>query len=178
MARSSSRSSKPPRILSHYRLLQLLGSGAMGSVYQGVDRRDDSSVAVKLLHPHLTRDRTYRERFEREAHVGVLLRSPYTVHLLDYGVQADNYFIVMEFVDGSTLRNLMEAGPLPTERALNIAVQIARALEEAQARGVVHRDIKPDNILVTADDSVKVTDFGIARQMAGGTLTLPGGFLG
>ncbi|MDO8614388.1 MAG: protein kinase [Dehalococcoidia bacterium] len=178
MTRSSSGGSKLPRILSHYRLGRLLGSGAMGSVYEGVDRRDDSPVAVKLLHAHLTRDKTYRERFEREAHIGVLLRSPYTVHLLDYGVQADHYFIVMEFVDGATLRALMESGPLPAERALGIAVQIARALEEAQARGVVHRDIKPDNILVTPDDSVKVTDFGIARQIAGGTLTMPGGFLG
>ncbi len=178
MARSSSRSSKPPRILSHYRLLQLLGSGAMGSVYQGVDRRDDSSVAVKILHPYLTRDKTYRERFEREAHIGVLLRSPYTVHLLDYGVQADHYFIVMEYVEGTTLRTLMEPGPLPTARALEIAVQIARALEEAAARGVVHRDIKPDNILVGPDDAVKVADFGISRQLSGGTLTMPGGFLG
>jgi serine/threonine protein kinase len=75
----------PPELISHYRLVELRGSGGMGSVYRAVDRRDDSTVAVKLLHAHLETDETYRERFEREAHVAALLRSPYTVHLLDYG---------------------------------------------------------------------------------------------
>ncbi len=150
----------------------------MGSVYEGTDRRDRTPVAVKLLHPHLTSEEAFRERFQREAHVGALLRSPYSVHILDYGTQDDQYYIVMEYVDGQTLRALMRPGPLPPKRALKIAVQVARALEEAQARGVVHRDIKPENIMLLADDSVKVTDFGIARQIGAGTLTVPGAFIG
>jgi eukaryotic-like serine/threonine-protein kinase len=157
---------------------ELLGSGAMASVYHAVDRRTDISVAIKLLHPTLADDQSFLERFEREAHLGALLRSPYTAQLLDYGSYGGRYFIAMEYVDGRTLRALIDDGPIEVRRALRIAVQVARALEEAEARGVVHRDIKPDNIMVKAGDSVKVLDFGIARQLAGGTLTVPGGFLG
>jgi serine/threonine-protein kinase len=167
-----------PRILSHYRLVKELGRGAMGVVFEGVDRRDDSRVAVKTLHTHLTKERSFRERFEREAHIGVLLRSPYTVQLLDYGVQAGEYFIVMEFVEGRPLSALLEEGPLPPDRAVRIGIQVARALQEAEARGIIHRDIKPDNIMVGQDDAVKVTDFGIARQTMGGTLTMAGAFIG
>jgi serine/threonine-protein kinase len=150
----------------------------MGAVYLGTDRRDRTMVAIKVLHPDLTEDESFRERFEREAHVGALLRSPYTVHILDYGIDKNQYFIVMDYVDGQTLKEVMRSGPLMLRRSLRIAVQIARALEEAQARGVIHRDIKPENIMLAGNDSVKVTDFGIARQVGSGTLTMPGAFVG
>ncbi len=167
-----------PSIISHFRLDNLLGSGGMGAVYRGIDRRDDTPVAIKLLHPHLADDSSFRERFEREAHVAALLRSPYTVHLLDYGISGRHYFIAMEFVDGLTLKDTLRDGPLAPLRALRIATQIARALEEAQARGVVHRDIKPENILIRGEDSVKVSDFGIARQVGTATITVTGAFIG
>src|SRR3989337_2913882 len=171
------RGPKVPAVVSHFQVESLLGAGGMGTVYLGVDRRDGTLVAIKLLHPHLT-DTSFRERFEREAHVAALLRSPYTVHILDYGVVDGRYFIAMEYIDGEPLGQALRGGPLPVDRALRIAAQVARALEEAQARGVVHRDIKPENILLGSGDSVKVADFGIARQVGGGTLTMPGAFVG
>ena len=152
--------------------------GGMGAVYQGTDMRDGSTVAVKVLNPELADDEAYRERFEREAHVAALLRSPYTVHLLGYGFEAGRYFLVMDYVEGQSLREALRGGPLPPDRALRIAMQVARALEEADARGVVHRDIKPDNIMLGPSDSARVLDFGIARQAGALTLTVPGGFVG
>jgi serine/threonine protein kinase len=169
---------EPPEIISHYRLVELRGSGGMGSVYRAVDRRDDSTVAVKLLHAHLETDETYRGRFEREAHVAALLRSPYTVHLLDYGLDKGRYFLVMQYVEGESLKEALRSGPLEPRRTLRIGAQVARALEEAEARGVIHRDIKPDNILLGPGDLAKVSDFGIARQVGSGTVTMPGAFLG
>ena len=170
--------SSVPGVISHYRLRKALGGGGMGEVYKATDRRDRSTVAVKLLYPHLAREEAFRERFEREAHVGALLRSPYTVHLLDYGFSNGRYFLVMEYVEGMSLREATQGGPMEVKRALRIAAQVARALEEAEARGVVHRDIKPENILLGSGDSVKVADFGIARQMGSSTLTTPGAFVG
>jgi hypothetical protein len=167
-----------PATMSHYRLDRLLGAGGMGEVYLAVDRRDQQQVVVKLLHPHLENQPGFRERFEREAHVAALLRSPYAVHLLDFGFANGRYYLVMDYAAGQTLRDLLAYGPLEATRALRICAQVARALEEAQARGVVHRDIKPENIMVTPGDSVKVLDFGIARQAGASSLTMPGVFVG
>jgi serine/threonine-protein kinase len=167
-----------PTVLKHYALQRQLGRGAMGSVWAGQDRRDGSTVAVKLLHPQLGVDPEFRARFEREAHVAALLRSPYTVHLVDYGVADDTCYLVMEYVDGHTAADEMKQGPVDPARALRIATEIARALEEAGARGVVHRDIKPENVMIDKDDRVKVTDFGIARQSASAGMTSTGIFVG
>lgn len=151
----------------------------MGTVYEAIDSRDGGRVAVKLLHPWLAaEDSSFRDRFEREAHIAALLRSPYSVRLLDFGVAEGTYFLVMEFVEGTTVGAEIEKGVLEPVRALRIAIDVARALEEAAARGVIHRDIKPDNILLTQDGRVKVTDFGIARQEGGTGLTSAGRFVG
>ena len=178
----SSSDPQPPRTLTsvkQYRLVRELGRGGMGVVYEGIDTRDNSRVAVKLLHPWLvSADSSYFDRFEREAHIAALLRSPYTVRLVDFGVADENYFLVMEYIDGSSLADLIEQGPVEPMRALRIAIDIARALEEAVARGVVHRDIKPANVLITSDGRVKVTDFGIARHEGGSGLTAAGAFVG
>jgi len=178
VADSAGRGYDIPRTISHYSVGDAIGGGGMGTVYRGMDRRDDSPVAIKLLHPHLAEDESFRERFEREAHVGALMRSPYVVRLLDYGFAEGRYYIVMEYVEGSNLKQEIARGPLAPLRAVKIAAQVGRALEEAEARGVVHRDIKPDNILLTQGDHVKVADFGIAKQLSAGTLTMPGAFVG
>lgn len=172
-----------PRLLTQvkqYRFVRELGRGGMGTVYEAIDSRDGGRVAVKLLHPWLAaEDTSFRDRFEREAHIAALLRSPYSVRLLDFGVADGTYFLVMEFVEGTTVgKEIEEKGPMEPVRALRIAIDVARALEEAAARGVVHRDIKPDNILLTDDGRVKVTDFGIARQEGGTGLTSAGRFVG
>src|SRR6185437_15510810 len=165
--------------IKQYRLVRELGRGAMGTVYEGADARDGSRVAVKVLHPALAAsDPTFRDRFEREAHVAALLRSPYTVHLNDFGVANGIYFLVMEYVEGEALAQALSDGPLEPSRALQVAIAVARALEEANARGVVHRDIKPDNILLAEDGGVKVADFGIARQEGGAGATVVGGYVG
>lgn len=169
-----------PETLKHYRLVRRLGTGGMGAVFEAVDRRVDTRVAIKILHSHLALEESFRERFEREAHVAALLRSPYTVHLIDYGEDQGLYFLVMEYIDGeSVAQRIMAEGRLDPRRAVSIAADAARALEEAGARGVVHRDIKPDNILLGKDGSVKVADFGIARRVGGGgDLMATAGFIG
>jgi Protein kinase domain len=171
--------SRMPTQIDHYRFVRELGRGGMGAVFEAVDLRDNTHVAVKLLHPWLAdQDSSFRDRFEREAHIAALLRSPYTVRLLDFGVSDGAYYLVMEFVQGESVAAEMKRARMEPARALRIAIDVARALEEAAARGVVHRDIKPDNIMVTADGRVKVTDFGIARQEGGTGLTVAGGFVG
>jgi len=171
-----------PHVLTQvkqYQFVRELGRGGMGAVYEAIDNRDGGRVAVKLLHPWLAaEDPSFRDRFEREAHIAALLRSPYSVRLLDFGVVDGTYFLVMEYVEGTNVGKELEKGPLEPVRALRIAIDVARALEEASARGVVHRDIKPDNIMLTTDGRVKLTDFGIARQEGGTGLTSAGRFVG
>ncbi|HUF54907.1 MAG TPA: bifunctional serine/threonine-protein kinase/ABC transporter substrate-binding protein [Dehalococcoidia bacterium] len=169
--------SATPQVISHYQVDSLLGVGAMGSVYLGVDRRDGTLVAIKLIAQFLASDQEFRKRFEREAHVAALLRSPYTVRVLDYGVEEGRVFMAMEYVDGPTVREILESGPLEPARATRITLQVARALEEAEARGIVHRDVKPDNILLGPEDTAKLADFGVARQDTS-MLTQTGGFYG
>ena len=136
----------------------------MATVYAATDRRDSSKAAVKLVHAHLETDDDFRERFLREAHVGALLRSPYTCQLLDFGVEDSRFYLVMKLIDRQELGDMLRTDPLEPARALRIASQIARALEEAEARGIVHRDINPSNVMGTEGDMVRVMDFGIARQ--------------
>ncbi len=168
-----------PEAIRHYEVGMRIGAGGMGVVYAGHDRRDGSKVALKFLYPYLAAaDPSFKERFEREAHTAALLRSPYTVKLLDYGIEGDLHYIVMEFVEGQTLARIIRDGPVDPARALRIARDIARALEEAEARGVVHRDIKPENVLIEDGDVVKLADFGIARQVDTGSVTRVNAYVG
>jgi hypothetical protein len=151
----------------------------MGTVYRARDVRTGRLVAIKVLHRHLARDPAYLERFRREAKIALALDSRHIVQVLDFGHEGESNFLVMEYVEGVSLRVLLRRSmALPPQQALSIAVQVARALEEAHSKHVVHRDIKPENIMVGQDGSVKVADFGVAKAEDYSSLTITGALLG
>lgn len=161
-----------------YTLLDRVGSGGMGVVYRALDRRSGTVVAFKLLHEHVSADPAAVERFRREAHVASLLRSSYAVHALDFGNEDGQYYFVSEFVDGRPLSEVLTEGRPDPLAALAIVSQVALALDEAESRQITHRDIKPDNILLSEDGSVKLADFGIAALRYFGGLTVAGSYVG
>lgn len=158
-----------PLLNGRYQLLERVGSGGMAAVYRAQDLVLGRIVAVKLLHPSLTGDAVFLENFKREAHAAANLSHPNIVTVHDIGQDGDRHYIVMEFVEGQTLKQLIrqvgEGRPLPIHRALDLAVQICAGLGYAHRAGLVHCDMKPQNVLVARDDRVKVTDFGIARAV-------------
>lgn len=170
----------PPRVLSgRYLLEERIASGGMASVWRGVDQVLARVVAVKLLHDHLAADEDFRERFRREAISAAKLSHPNIVGLYDTGTDGEQVFLVMEFIDGATLRDVVALrGALPIGTAVTIAERVARALDYAHQRGLVHRDVKPANILIGNDGLVKVADFGIAKADQAGDLTKTGMVLG
>src|SRR6185436_8858103 len=151
-------------LLGTYEITGLLGSGGMGEVYRGRDTRLDRPVALKVLPAALAADPRFRQRFDREARVISRLNHPQICTVYDIGDAQGVSFLVMELVEGETLRAW---GSRPRARTISdivaIVLQISRALAAAHAAGIVHRDIKPDNVLVRADGSVKVLDFGVAK---------------
>ncbi len=162
-----------------YRLVELLGQGGMATIYRATDAQLGREVAVKVLHPEYGRDPAFVARFKQEAQSAGSLSHPNIVGVYDFGVDADGPYIVMELVDGEDVATLLARnGPLPPRQAARLAAEVAHALAAAHARGIVHRDVKPGNILVSSDGRVKVTDFGIARAWADARLTLPGVTLG
>src|SRR4051812_39530150 len=138
----------------------------MSSVYRAHDRLLERSVALKILHEQFTRDEDYVERFRREARAVAQLSHPNIVTVIDRGEQDGRQFIVFEYVDGENLKDLIEReGPLPERQALELALQVARALSFAHEHGLCHRDVKPQNVLLDDEGRAKVTDFGIARAL-------------
>jgi serine/threonine-protein kinase len=159
--------------------MELLGEGGMATIYRAHDNQLDRDVAVKLLRPQYGRDPGFLARFRQEAQSAASLNHPNVVNVYDYGTDEAGPFIVMELVDGENLAEVLrERGPLPPVTAAGIAEQVAEALAAAHARGIVHRDVKPSNILITSDGRAKVVDFGIARALVESQLTLPGTTLG
>ncbi len=156
-----------PRVFSErYELTHLVARGGMAEVYRARDRLLDRPVALKVLFPELSVDRAFVERFRREAQAAAKLSHPNIVPVFDWGQDTGAYFIVMEYVDGRPLSAVLrETGPLDAARAAEITSLVAAALASAHRHGVVHRDIKPGNVLITHDGQVKVTDFGIARAV-------------
>ena len=162
-----------------YRLVELLGQGGMATIYRASDSQLGRDVAVKVLHREYGRDPDFVARFRQEAHAAAALSHPGIVAVHDFGVDEDGPYLVMELVDGEDLASLLRRnGPLPPRQAARLVAEVARALDAAHDRGIVHRDVKPGNIMLNANGRVKVTDFGIARAWADAGLTLPGTTLG
>jgi tetratricopeptide (TPR) repeat protein len=163
---------------NRYRILRELGSGGMAWVYLAEDINEGRLVAIKVLYPQFGEDLAYIQRFNREAKLASTLSDPHIVRVLDYGATRDVHYLVMEYIEGRDLRSLIsEQGNLPWQQALQYLDQLAMALDHAYLHGVVHRDIKPQNLMITEDDTLKVLDFGIARARMLPSLT-QSGFVG
>jgi eukaryotic-like serine/threonine-protein kinase len=162
-----------------YEVLSFLSEGGMAQVYRGRRVEDGSPVAIKILRDQYAHNAEFIARFEREAQAVSQLSHPHMVKVFDHGDDGDVHFIVMEFIAGEDLKTLLRrTGSLPESRARDIGGQVCDVLEYAHGQGIVHRDIKPQNILLTLDGQVKVTDFGIARALSAATITETGTVLG
>jgi serine/threonine protein kinase len=147
-----------------YRIDSPLGAGGMGEVFLAHDIKLQRRVAIKWLHPHDEQDLVARERLRREALAAAALDHPYICKIHEIGDDDGRTFIVMEHVEGETLQVAATRDLLPVRQIVDLATELAQALEEAHGRGVVHRDLKPSNVMVTRQGQVKVLDFGLAKQ--------------
>lgn len=164
---------------NRYELRELIGSGGMADVYRASDNLLGRTVAIKILHPQYAKDPIFIERFRQEAQAAANLNQPNIVNVYDWGIEGDIYYLVMEYVEGRDLKDIIvEGGPLLPERTVEISLAICSALDAAHAQGIVHRDIKPQNIIITTDNQVKVMDFGIARAPGGAAMTQTGTIMG
>ena len=166
-------------ISDRYRLDAQIGFGGMSTVYRAFDTTLERTVAVKLMHREIAHDADQLERFRREARAVAQLSHPHVVNVIDAGEEEDRPFIVLEYVEGETLKDrIRRCGRLPVDESIAYAIEIARALSAAHRAGIVHRDIKPQNVLIDEEGSAKVTDFGIARTLEEDGLTADGRVLG
>jgi serine/threonine-protein kinase len=162
-----------------YRLIELLAQGGMATIFRARDAQLERDVAIKVLRPEYGRDPDFLARFRQEAQSVASLNHPNIVAVYDYGQDEQGPYIVMELVDGEDLATLVrEGGPIPPRQAARMAASVARALQAAHGAGMVHRDVKTSNVLLSRDGQVKVVDFGIARAVAEAQITLPGTTLG
>ncbi len=170
----------PGRLLGNrYKLLENVGEGGMARVYRGMDTKLNRLVAVKVLYEQFANDPDFLRRFKQEAKAAAKLSHPNIVNIYDEGEEDDVHYIIMEYVDGYTLKDLiLRDSRLKPEEAVQIAIQICDALAHAHSQNVIHRDIKPQNIILTGEGRVKVTDFGIARAAADTTITYGRSLLG
>src|SRR5215217_3612239 len=162
-----------------YELKHVVGSGGMSSVYCAFDTLLERNVALKVLHDQYGDDEEYVERFRREARAVAQLSHPNIVTVIDRGEEDGKQFIVFELIEGDNLKDLVErGGPLPVRRVLELGLEVGRALAFAHSQGLVHRDVKPQNVLLNGDGRAKVTDFGIARTLDVDGMTQTGTVLG
>jgi serine/threonine-protein kinase len=167
------------QLSGRYRLDAQIGSGGMSTVYRAFDQTLERQVAIKLMHREIASDSDQLERFRREARAVAQLSHPHIVGVIDAGEDEGRPYIVFEYVEGETLKDrIRRMGRLPMDEAIAYAIEISRALGCAHARHIVHRDVKPQNVLIDAEGSAKVTDFGIARTLDQDGLTADGRVLG
>jgi len=166
------------KTILHYKIIKKLGEGGMGIVYLAKDTKLDRQVAIKFLPRYITANEEERNRFEIEAKAAAALNHPNiaTIHAIEE--TDDELFIVMEYIDGEELKDKIKPGPIPMDEAINIAIQIAEGLEAAHKKGIVHRDIKSQNIMITNDGKAKIMDFGLAKIKGGAQLTKKGTTVG
>lgn len=165
-------STTPDVLADRYEVGRMIGSGGMAEVYEGRDRLLARRVAIKVLLTQYSRDHSFLTRFKREAQSAASLSHPNIVGVYDTGVQDGTNFIVMEYIEGRTLRDVIRSeGPMAPEHVIAVAADVCSALGAAHARGIIHRDIKPANIMITSEGQVKVMDFGIARATASESIT-------
>jgi serine/threonine-protein kinase len=167
------------QVIDKYELLERVGQGGMAVVYRGLDRSLKRTVAVKILHKHLSDYQEARDRFEREAQAVAKLRHENILEIFDYAAKTDDCYIVTEFIDGQTLKQFFTDRPITfPEVGAMIILQVARALAHAHAGGILHRDVKPENIMIRSDGVVKLMDFGISHMVDLERLTVTGQLLG
>jgi serine/threonine protein kinase len=155
----------PGKLLGHYRIISLLGTGGMGEVYLAEDGRLRRKVALKVLPEIIARDKDRLRRFEQEAFAASALNHPNILTIYEFGAEGETHYLASEYIDGETLRDHLQRGPLPLDNALDIAVQTAQALCAAHEAKIIHRDIKPENVMIRRDGLVKVLDFGLAKLL-------------
>src|SRR6266568_1812701 len=166
-------------IKGRYKLIDERGRGSFATVYVARDTENNHIYAIKVMHLELSSDGELLARFQREAHIHLNLSDPHIVRIVDYGNDNQTYFIVMEYIDGQNLKyHMLTHGSMEPLRAINYSRQIVEGLETAYKQGVVHRDIKPQNILINGKDVVKIVDFGLARSRETVTLTQSNVFMG
>ncbi len=169
----------PGKILADkYKVIEVAGKGGMGIVYKAKDTKLKRNVALKFLPPELTKDKEAKERFVLEAQAAAALSHPNICTIHEINEEEGKSFIVMEYVEGQSLKNKIDRGPIDIEEALDIAIQVAEGMEQAHKKGIVHRDIKSANIMVTDAGQAKIMDFGLAKVKGGTLLTREGTTLG
>lgn len=170
----------PPKLSQRFLDVQVLGKGAYGRVLRAHDPNQQLTVAIKMLHPRIYREESMEKRFWREAELVSKIESPYVAKLFDYGIEEGRPYLVFEYLDGSDLKALLrERGkPFPLDEAATIYFQILEALEAVHAQGILHRDLKPDNLLWTREGRCVLTDFGLSREIENSSLTMSGQLVG
>lgn len=167
------------KLMSHFADIEFIGEGMTSKVFKALDRKTNTTVAVKALNPHLKTDKISLERFKREIQITRAIQHPNVISIYDLAVSSDPYYLVMEFIDGVSLKDYIKLNsPIPIHTAISIITQLLAALSLCHAKNVIHRDLKPQNIMITADGNVKILDFGIARMTALSDLTQTGTSLG